>query len=198
MAALAQSDALPHPTGCSRSMFTSRTIRRDPRAGCCDRRAAVRAVTDGAPKPRNASHTRGSPLCRAARYGVDAAGSPRAPHRQRVKRHRLAAHMRRSIPVGDKRPHVDDALTYEAVAWLMSRGRAACLGVDTLICNPVRNIAGASQAITDGGLIDYHLLWPYGPTPGLVLYPHFVPGHAGMARRPYVGAPAAAARVATR
>jgi hypothetical protein len=45
-----------------------------------------------------------------------------------------------------------------------------------LICEPVRNISGAPPGdYWDGGLIDYHLLWPYGPTSGLVLYPHFVP-----------------------
>ena len=45
-----------------------------------------------------------------------------------------------------------------------------------LICEPVRNIAGAPPGdYWDGGLIDYHLLLPYSQLDRLVLYPHFVP-----------------------
>ena len=53
-----------------------------------------------------------------------------------------------------------------------------------LVCDPVRNPANAPRGdYWDGGLIDYHLLLPYGrlmdrprrDPPGLVLCPHFVP-----------------------
>lgn len=45
-----------------------------------------------------------------------------------------------------------------------------------LVCDPVRNVAGAPAGdYWDGGLIDYHLLLPYAQMKGIVLYPHFVP-----------------------
>ena len=44
-----------------------------------------------------------------------------------------------------------------------------------LVADPVRSIAGtpANAAYWDGGLIDYHLYWPWHQLDGLVLYPHF-------------------------
>ena len=43
-----------------------------------------------------------------------------------------------------------------------------------LVCDPVHDIAGAGRGVCwDGGLIDYHLLWPWHRLPGIVLYPHF-------------------------
>ena len=49
-----------------------------------------------------------------------------------------------------------------------------------LICDPVK-IAGAAAAMPpgwywDGGLVDYHLFYPYSQLDGLVLYPHFIDG----------------------
>jgi hypothetical protein len=50
-----------------------------------------------------------------------------------------------------------------------------------LLCHPVRGIADAPDGhYWDGGLIDYHLAWPWQQFQGIVLYPHFrnrlVPG----------------------
>ncbi len=43
-----------------------------------------------------------------------------------------------------------------------------------LLCHPVRGIAQAPQGdYWDGGLIDYHLAWPWQRFEGIVLYPHF-------------------------
>jgi hypothetical protein len=45
-----------------------------------------------------------------------------------------------------------------------------------LVCDPVRDVpSGPTGDYWDGGLIDYHLLLPYGRFDGVVLYPHFVP-----------------------
>jgi hypothetical protein len=44
-----------------------------------------------------------------------------------------------------------------------------------LVAAPVTNPAGAAPGLYwDGGLIDYHLAWPWQKREGLVLYPHFV------------------------
>ena len=44
-----------------------------------------------------------------------------------------------------------------------------------LVAAPVRSPAGAPAGLYwDGGLIDYHLAWPWQQREGLVLYPHFV------------------------
>ena len=46
-----------------------------------------------------------------------------------------------------------------------------------LLCHPVTGIADAPPGCYwDGGLIDYHLAWPWTQYAGLVLYPHFRPG----------------------
>ncbi|WP_158970040.1 patatin-like phospholipase family protein [Paraglaciecola sp. L3A3] len=43
-----------------------------------------------------------------------------------------------------------------------------------IIINGVKNIAGASKGVyRDGGLIDYHFDLSFGPSDGLILYPHF-------------------------
>jgi predicted acylesterase/phospholipase RssA len=45
-----------------------------------------------------------------------------------------------------------------------------------LVADPVRSIDGAPAGdYWDGGLIDYHLYWPFARLDGLVLYPHFTP-----------------------
>jgi hypothetical protein len=54
-------------------------------------------------------------------------------------------------------------------------------GTIPLLADPIRDPAGAPPGLYwDGGLIDYHLAWPWHRLPGLVLYPHFtdhiVPG----------------------
>ena len=48
-----------------------------------------------------------------------------------------------------------------------------------LLCDPVRISGSAAAAMPagwywDGGLIDYHLFYPYAQLDGLVLYPHFI------------------------
>ena len=105
-------------------------------------------------------------------------------------RARLAAHLERVVfqsrgarlfatpfdAFGLERVLLDDENTEDA---LLASGSIP------LVCEPVRNPANAPRGdYWDGGLIDYHLLLPYGrlldeaATPangGLVLYPHFVP-----------------------
>lgn len=49
-------------------------------------------------------------------------------------------------------------------------------GTIPMICDPVRSIHGAPEGwYWDGGLIDYHLHYPYTRIEGLTLYPHFAP-----------------------
>ena len=47
-----------------------------------------------------------------------------------------------------------------------------------LICDPVKSARGSGSLppgwYWDGGLIDYHLFYPYAQLDGLVLYPHFI------------------------
>jgi hypothetical protein len=49
-------------------------------------------------------------------------------------------------------------------------------GTIPMLCDPVTSIAGAPEGwYWDGGLIDYHLHYPYARMEGLTLYPHFTP-----------------------
>jgi hypothetical protein len=49
-------------------------------------------------------------------------------------------------------------------------------GTIPIICDPVTAIEGAPAGwYWDGGLIDYHLHYPYAQMSGLTLYPHFTP-----------------------
>lgn len=184
MAALAQADALAaldrlQEVYVHEQKYPPRPSRTQVAATC---RAVVRAVTDGAPvEPR---YGIALSVITALSHGPLLSGRPSAFARAAVDnaigRHRLAAHMRRVVfQSGDQSTlHVDDAFGYEAVAMVDANHEDALLasGSIPLVCNPVRNIAGAPPGdYWDGGLIDYHLLWPYGPAPGLVLYPHFVP-----------------------
>ncbi|MFO0009219.1 MAG: patatin-like phospholipase family protein [Betaproteobacteria bacterium] len=109
-----------------------------------------------------------------------------------LSRRRLAAHMERVVFVHGA-PRVFDALRspfdpfgLRVVPLTRANAEDALLasGSIPLVCNPVRNPAGAPRGdYWDGGLIDYHLLLPYHAprheaAPAghkLVLYPHFVP-----------------------
>jgi hypothetical protein len=52
----------------------------------------------------------------------------------------------------------------------------AATGSIPMLCDPMPDPAGAPGGdYWDGGLIDYHIAWPYADVGGLVLYPHFVP-----------------------
>ena len=60
---------------------------------------------------------------------------------------------------------MDDANTADALL---------ASGTLPLVADPVRDIAGSPRGpYWDGGLIDYHLFWPWHEVQGLVLYPHF-------------------------
>ena len=98
-----------------------------------------------------------------------------------IGRPRLAQHLQRflfqagvpsrlelgSDPFGNDRVALTDANCEDA---LLASGSIP------LVCDPVRNIAGAPAGdYWDGGLVDYHLLLPYPQLGRLVLYPHFVP-----------------------
>lgn len=117
--------------------------------------------------------------------GPLAAGTRRAFARaaiaNTVARRRLAAHLQRVVFQAGAPSRLavrDDPFGYETVPLTHINLEDALLasGSIPLICDPVRNIAGApSGDYWDGGLIDYHLLLPYRELGGVVLYPHFVP-----------------------
>ncbi len=111
-------------------------------------------------------------------------------------RTRLARHLRRVVFSAGAASPVDallqgagggfDAFGAEPAALTADNAEQALLasGSIPLLCEPVKQIDGlsAAQAATgaqgawywDGGLIDYHLFYPYAQLDGLVLYPHFV------------------------
>jgi hypothetical protein len=98
-----------------------------------------------------------------------------------IARARLASHLQRVVFHGGAPSRLRawyDPFGCESIALTTANLDDALLasGSIPLVCDPVRNIAGAPPGdYWDGGLIDYHLLLPY-PTVGrLVLYPHFVP-----------------------
>ncbi len=83
---------------------------------------------------------------------------------------RAAAPLSRAVPA--------DRFATRAVALDAGNLEDALLasGSIPLVADPVRSIDGAPAGdYWDGGLIDYHLYWPFARLDGLVLYPHFVP-----------------------
>ena len=113
-----------------------------------------------------------------------------------TSRTRLARHLRRVVFASGPASPVDamlagagagfDAFGAERVAFSPANAEDTLLasGSIPLICDPVR-ITDAAEHMPpgwywDGGLIDYHLFYPYAQLDGLVLYPHFndtiVPG----------------------
>ena len=107
-------------------------------------------------------------------------------------RARLAAHFERVVfhtPAARLFATPFDEFGLERVPLDHANSEDALLasGSIPLVCDPVRNPASAPRGdYWDGGLIDYHLLLPYGRLldaagsessrdGGLVLYPHFVP-----------------------
>lgn len=184
MAALAQSDALTaldrlQQVYVQEQNYPPRPSRAQVAATC---RAVAHAVTDDASlTPRDGvSLSVITALSRGPLLSGSRSAFARAAIDNAIGRHRLAAHMRRVVfHTGERSAlRVDDPFGYEAVAMVDANREDALLasGSIPLICEPVRNISGAPPGdYWDGGLIDYHLLWPYGPTSGLVLYPHFVP-----------------------
>lgn len=98
-----------------------------------------------------------------------------------VSRRALAAHLERVVFQSGASADLGaafDAFGLARVALNDVNAEDALLasGSIPLLCDPVRDIAGAPRGdYWDGGLIDYHLLLPYERLKGLVLYPHFVP-----------------------
>jgi hypothetical protein len=99
-------------------------------------------------------------------------------------RHHLARHLQRVIFTHGPASPLDDTLDaldpFGALRVPLTReNRADALmasGTIPIICDPVKDIAGAPQGwYWDGGLIDYHLHYPYARMEGLTLYPHFTP-----------------------
>ena len=110
-------------------------------------------------------------------------------------RARLARHLRRVVFSAGAASPVDallqgagggfDAFGAEHAGLTADNAEQALLasGSIPLLCEPVKQIAGLNAVDTgtgaaawywDGGLIDYHLVFPYSQLDGLVLYPHFV------------------------
>ena len=106
-------------------------------------------------------------------------------------RRRLARHMRRVVFTSGPASPVDamldggmddsgmgfDAFGVERVQLTGVNAEDVLLasGSIPLICEPVNLLSGAQPGwYWDGGLIDYHLFYPYAKLDGLVLYPHFI------------------------
>ncbi|HEY4373197.1 MAG TPA: patatin-like phospholipase family protein [Burkholderiales bacterium] len=99
-------------------------------------------------------------------------------------RHHLAQHLQRVIFAHGPASPLDAALesidAFGAIRVpLTAQNRTDALmasGTLPMICDPVKDIAGAPAGwYWDGGLIDYHLHYPYARMAGLTLYPHFTP-----------------------
>jgi hypothetical protein len=98
----------------------------------------------------------------------------------RGRRH-LARHLRRVVFSHGPRAVPDslfagDPFGATRVALTESNRVDALLASGTIpmICEAVADIPGAPTGwYWDGGLIDYHLAWPYARLEGLTLYPHF-------------------------
>ena len=113
-----------------------------------------------------------------------------------IARPRLARHLRRVVFSSGPVSAVDgmlagaghmnggaagfDAFGAERVALTSANAEDALLGSGSipLICDPVKVANTATHMppgwYWDGGLIDYHLYYPYHQLDGLVLYPHFI------------------------
>lgn len=119
-------------------------------------------------------------------------------------RARLARHLRRVVFASGPASPLDDVLSglkavsgrerasdgqgfdhfgaeHAALTALNAEAALLASGSIPLLCDPVKAIPGAHPGwYWDGGLIDYHLFYPYARLDGLVLYPHFtdyiVPG----------------------
>lgn len=107
-------------------------------------------------------------------------------------RHRLARHMRRVVFTSGPASPVDvmlggggtegsnpgfDAFGVERAQLTGANAEDVLLasGSIPLICEPVKAIGSMPPGwYWDGGLIDYHLFYPYAKLDGLVLYPHFI------------------------
>lgn len=94
-------------------------------------------------------------------------------------RRRLGSHLERVVfTAGDVRFPVQafDAFGLQHIPLTSANAEDALLasGSIPLLCDPVIDPAGAPAGqYWDGGLIDYHLVLPYGELDGLVFYPHF-------------------------
>lgn len=148
-------------------------------------RKIARAVLGNAKSVRPRSGV-GLSIITARARGVLAANASRAAFARAafantVSRRRLAAHMERVVfHAGETRfpAAAPDAFGLTRVALDEHNAEDALLasGSIPLVCDPVRDIAGAPRGdYWDGGLIDYQLLLPYPRFDGLVLYPHFAP-----------------------
>jgi len=96
----------------------------------------------------------------------------------------LARHLQRVIFAHGPQSPLDQALANvdafgAHIVPLTTANRCDALmasGTIPIICDPVKAIHGAPEGwYWDGGLIDYHLHYPYAQMPGLTLYPHFTP-----------------------
>ena len=117
-----------------------------------------------------------------------AAGFAGATLSNMLSRKRLAGHLERVI-LSDRRDDLAwlkpgfDAFTNHFATLTAANLADALLASGTLpmVMPPIPAIAGAPQGTYwDGGLVDYHLSFPYSKlhtetAPGLVLYPHFGP-----------------------
>jgi hypothetical protein len=146
-------------------------------------RGLAHAVSNGTPlQPRSGVSLS---IITARAHGRLIAGTRRAFARAAVAnaiaRSRLAAHLQRVVFQAGPPSQLaaaDDSFGYQTVALTAANREDALLasGSIPLVCDPVRDIAGAPPgAYWDGGLIDYHLLLPYQTLGRIVLYPHFVP-----------------------
>ena len=110
-----------------------------------------------------------------------------------VSRPKLARHLRRVVFASGPESPLDSVLrgsetgatgfdAFGAEQLPLTPANAAdalqASGSIPLICDPVKSEPGTGSLppgwYWDGGLIDYHLFYPYAQLDGLVLYPHFI------------------------
>jgi len=183
-AALAQPDALAALDRLQHAYVHEQNYPRRPSparvAAVC--RAVARAVSNGEPLQARRGVALSVITSRASGSLVHGSrvAFARAALDNTIARSRLASYLRRVVFQAGEASVLSsaDAFGYECIALGEHNREDALLasGSIPLICDPVRDIAGAQMGdYWDGGLIDYHLMLPYESVPGLVLYPHFVP-----------------------
>ncbi len=185
MACAAQSDPVTASTRFAETYVEQRFSRRPgPDEVSTSIRALAAAVAGGAawrPRPGVAL----SVITARATGPLGATGSRAAFARAALANARgrpaLARHLRRVVyQNGDSRwgGQSFDAFGFERAtldAGSLEDALTAS-GSIPLLCHPVRDPAGAPPGhYWDGGLIDYHPVWPWPQAPGIVLFPHFVP-----------------------
>lgn len=191
MAAAAQSDPVAALTALSRTYIEDQVYDRNPSPAEVARLIRMLAHSSFGghwmPRPEVSLRVLTARASGALHGNASRAAFARASLANLAGRRRLSRHLRRVVFASGPAHPVDtmlggegrgfDAFGAEQLPFTGSNAEDALLasGSIPLLCEPVRHIEGAHPGwYWDGGLIDYHLFYPYAKLDGLVLYPHFI------------------------